>query len=208
VARSPVESLASASQEAGLLLAGVRDDQWDLPTPCADWSVRDVAEHLVGGTRRFARALREGSPTEPPGPAPSASPAEPPAPAPPGPPADPAPGGLAAAYRESAADLLAACAAAGALDRVVTVPFGQVPGVVALHLRLVEALVHGWDVATATGQVARFDDEAVERALDFSRAQLSRIPPGRRPFGPPQPVADDAPVLDRLVARLGRSVPR
>ena len=194
MARSPVESLASASQEAGLLLAGVRDDQWDLPTPCADWSVRDVAEHLVGGTRRFARALRE------------ASPAEPPAPAPPGPPADPAPGGLAAAYRESAADLLAACAAAGALDRVVTVPFGQVPGVVALHLRLVEALVHGWDVATATGQVARFDDESVERALDFSRAQLSRIPPGRRPFGPPQPVADDAPVLDRLVARLGRSV--
>ncbi len=79
---------------------------------------------------------------------------------------------------------------------------------VALHLRLVEALVHGWDLATATGQVVpRYDEALLDQELAFTEAQLSNLPPGRRPFGPPQPVANDAPAIDRLAARLGREVP-
>jgi len=92
------------------------------------------------------------------------------------------------------------------LDRVVTVPFGSVPGAVALQLRLVENLVHGWDLARATGQQARHDDQVAEAALVFTHARLADVPAGRTPFGPPQPVAEDGQALDRLAAALGRRV--
>ena len=184
--RSPVELLASALEEAGRLVESIGSDQWDLPTPCDAWSVRDLAEHLVTGNRTFARALRDDLPP--------AAPVE--------------QCRYAAALRESADELLTALAAPGALQRVVVVPFGRVPGIVALHLRLVEALVHGWDLATATGQAVRFDDESAERALDFSRDKLSEVPAGRSPFGPPQPVDPHAPALDRLAGLLGRAVPQ
>jgi uncharacterized protein (TIGR03086 family) len=69
----------------------------------------------------------------------------------------------------------------------------------------VETLVHGWDLATATGQrLPGSADALAEGVLDFSRALLARLPEGRHPFAPPRPVADDAPALDRLVALLGR----
>ena len=186
MARSPVELLAAALDEAGRLVEGIGPDQWDRPTPCAEWSVGDLTGHLVAGNRLFARALREdllpAAPVER--------------------------DRYAVALRESADELVAAFTAPGALERVVVVPFGRVPAVVALHLRLVEALVHGWDLASATGQVTRFDDESVERGLEFSRAKLSEVPADRSPFGPPQPVDPQAPVLDRLAALLGRAVPQ
>ena len=185
MARSPVELLAAALDEAGRLAEGIRQDQWDAPTPCAEWSVRDLTRHLVAGNRLFARAVREDLP-----------------------PAAPVEQDRYAALRESADELVSAFTAPGALDRVVVVPFGRVPGIVALHLRLVEALVHGWDLASATGQVPRFDDESAERGLEFSRAKLSEVPADRSPFGPPQPVDPQAPVLDRLAALLGRAVPQ
>ncbi len=50
------------------MIAGVRDDQWVLPTPCAEWSVRDLVQHLITGNQLFARTVfGESSSTEPPG---------------------------------------------------------------------------------------------------------------------------------------------
>ena len=161
-------------------------DQWDLPTPCTEWSVRGVVQHLVAGNHLFARALTdEPSPVDLP---------------------DVPAGEWPATYDASADALLAAFSAPGVLERVVTVPFGTVPGAVALQLRLVENLVHGWDLARATGQPARHEDRVAEAALVFTRARLADVPAGRTPFGPPQPVADDSPALDRLAAALGRRV--
>jgi uncharacterized protein (TIGR03086 family) len=88
----------------------------------------------------------------------------------------------------------------------VTIPAGTLPGVVACELRVVEALVHGWDLARATGLPLDFPADLVEESIAFSRVQLGRLPADRTPFGPSQPVADDAPPLDRLAALLGRSV--
>ncbi len=88
---------------------------------------------------------------------------------------------------------------------MVTVPIGAVPGVVALHLRITESLVHGWDLAHSTGQPTDvLPDDLAEHELQFSRRQLPDLPPGRHPFAPSQPVPDDAPALDRLAALLGR----
>ena len=80
-----------------------------------------------------------------------------------------------------------------------------VPAAVALHLRLTELLVHGWDLAIATGQpTVGLPEDVAEQELAFSRHQLTQLPPGRMPFAPPQPVDQDAPAIDRLAALLGR----
>lgn len=187
MADSPIDQLARAHDQTGALIAGVRADQWGGPTPCTEWTVLDLAHHLVAGNVLFERVLR-GNPVDP---------------------AELArtgrdPERLLAAYRESSDALLAAFAIPGAMERVVNVPFGAVPGVVALHLRLVEALVHGWDLARATAQPVNFADDVAEQELQFTLAKLGDIPPERSPFHGPQPVPDDAPAIERLAACLGR----
>lgn len=186
--RSPVEQLAAVLADTGQLVEAIRDDQWDQPTLCTEWSVRDLVDHLVAGNYLFARALLGDSPQA----AESG--------------AELRPGQRAAAYQASAAALLAAFGAPGVMHRIVTVPFGSVPGFVALHLRMVEALVHGWDLAKATGQAPLGDEELAEQEMEFTRSRMADVPPDRSPFGPAQPVAEDAPALHRLVACLGRDV--
>jgi uncharacterized protein (TIGR03086 family) len=183
-----VEQLSQAFDFTDQLIAAVQEGQWAGPTPCAGWSVRDLVTHVVAGNSLFAGALRGGQP--PAAPQGTVMPEA----------------GLLNAYRDSAAELLGAFREPGALDAMVTVPFGTVPGVVALHLRITELLVHGWDLARATGQPAIVPGGLAEQELAFSRSKLADVPPGRRPFGPPQPVAALAPAIDQLAALLGRDV--
>jgi uncharacterized protein (TIGR03086 family) len=183
----PVDQLSVALDAAEQVIAGVRPTQWDSPTGCAEWSVRDLVDHLVAGNFRFAALLSR---------VPSAA-AEVPSDVD----ADRLEG-----YRQSVGALLDAFRRPGALEAVITVPIGSIPGIVALHLRTVEALVHGWDLAVATRQPADFPEDLAEQELTFSRAKLGDLPPGRSPFAPPQPVADDARAIDRLAACLGRPV--
>jgi uncharacterized protein (TIGR03086 family) len=192
VTTSPVEQLTQALDAFGELLAGVGDGQWSAPTPCTDWTVHDLVNHMVGGNRLFAEILR-GDPDA----------------------LSRRQGGLGrdhlgvdpvTAYRDAAEDLLEAFRQPGVMDRLVTVPVGKVPGAGALHLRLVECFVHGWDLARATGQPVEFSADVVEQALTFTRRKLADLPPERAVFAPSQPVADDAPAIDRLAACLGRPV--
>jgi uncharacterized protein (TIGR03086 family) len=182
----PAADLHDALDEAGRLVAGVQLHQWALGTPCEGWSVRNVVQHLVEGNRNLARAFgsdvreQEDDANRP-------------------------DDGWSDAFAEAARALAATVADPEVLGRTVTVPFGTVPGVVAVQLRLVDQLVHGWDVARATGQVPAFDDAAVGRALAFTERTLSQVPAERSPFGPPVPPAADAPPLDRLAALLGHA---
>jgi uncharacterized protein (TIGR03086 family) len=169
------------------LITAVRADQWMAPTPCTEWNVRQLVNHVVRGNRMFAAALR----------------GEPP---PPAEPSDVLGDDPVAAFRAASSEVLEAFGQPGAMERMVTVPFGNVPGAVALHLRNTELLVHGWDLARAIGQPATFPEDVAEQEIQFSRGALGQIPPGRTPFGPSQPVAEDAPAVDRLAALLGRHV--
>lgn len=108
------------------------------------------------------------------------------------------------AYRRAASDVLTAFAQPGVLERDFHVPAGIVPGIAAVHLRAVEELAHGWDLARVTAQRPPFPHEVVERHLEFTRAKLADVPSGQSPFAPPQPVPDHAPPLDRLAVLLGR----
>ncbi len=191
-----LDALAEALDGTAALVAGVTPEQWTGPTPCADWDVRDLVTHLVQGHRIFTEALTGR-------PAPSGEPevgdGDPVDPADRVDPVDPVP-----AYRSTADAMLAAFGAPGSLARPVTVGIGTVPGAVALQLRIVEALVHGWDLAQATGRPLDFRAELAEQALRFTEGALPSIPTGHRPFESPQPVAPDASALHRLVALLGR----
>jgi uncharacterized protein (TIGR03086 family) len=211
----PVDQLCVAIDATGLLISAVRDDQWAAPTPCPEWTVRDLVGHMVTSNYAFVRILGGTAPEAPGRTAPEApggtvpeAPGRRTAPEPPGGAADsPRPdAGLVDAYRDSAAALVGAFRQPGVLGRVHAVPIGPVPGIAALHLRITEVLVHGWDLAHATGQDAVFPEDLAEQELAFSRSKLGDIPPGRTPFAPPQPVPGDAPAIDRLVALLGRDV--
>jgi uncharacterized protein (TIGR03086 family) len=57
----------------------------------------------------------------------------------------------------------------GALESLCRLPFGQMPGQFAIRLHFVENLVHGWDLATATGQDASLDPQLAAVALDMVR---------------------------------------
>jgi uncharacterized protein (TIGR03086 family) len=184
----PVQDLVTALEATGKLISSIGDSSWHDPTPCTDWSVRDLVRHLIAGNLGFAGAVGGGSVPEPP--AESSSDSE-----------------LVAAYRGSASSLVEAFRQPGVLEKVVTVPFGSVPGAMALQLRITEVVVHGWDIATATGQAASFPEDLVEREIEFSRPLIEQIPPGRHPFAPPQPVSTGASAIDRLVALLGRKIP-
>jgi uncharacterized protein (TIGR03086 family) len=189
----PLSPLATALDGAARLVDGVGAAQWELPTPCADWTVRQLVNHLVGGQRLFTRVLG-GEPLPPAGRLGSRADQ------------DQLGDDPATAFRTSAGRLLAASGAPGVIERTWTVPAGTLPGPAVLHLRTVETLVHGWDLARATGQEPSFPEELAEGELAFSRDLLGRLPEGRSPFGPSRPVGSDAPALDRLAALLGREV--
>jgi uncharacterized protein (TIGR03086 family) len=181
------DQLATALGATERLIAAVRDDQWTHPTPCTEWNVRQLVNHVVVGNYRFASILRGEVPPTPEQILQSSD-------------------SPLAAYRDSAASVVGAFRQTGVLESLFTIPFGTVPGAVALHLRMTEALVHGWDLAQATGQSADFPDDLAEQELAFSLAKLGEIPADRTPFAPPQAVAENARAIDRLAACLGRSV--
>jgi uncharacterized protein (TIGR03086 family) len=182
-----LHDLQAAITGAERIVAGIRADQWGLPTPCDGVDVGGLVNHLVTGNLMFA-ALVSGS--EPPtrdgdhlG-------------------ADPL-----GAFRDSAARLSAALRAPGVAARSYPLPMGQVPGAALAGIRITELLGHGWDLARATGQPALFPEDVAERCLAAARDQLRDRPAGpNAPFAPVAAVPDGAPAIDRLAAFLGRPV--
>lgn len=167
------------------VLGAVGDDQLDDPTPCAEWTVRDLLAHVVAGNHRVA-----GS-------------------------AAPAPeelarldaAGLRAAVVASATAAQERFAAPDGLTRMLPMPFGEVPGSVVIGLRTTDLLTHAWDLAAATGQPTDMEPELAEQLLALSRERIQPAfrGPGK-PFAEEQPCDDGLPAADRLAAFLGRSV--
>lgn len=185
-----LDQLSEALESVRPLVAGVRADQWSAPTPCAEWSVHDLLNHLVGGNLLYAGVLSGGGPVT----------------VPPAQTVDRLGSDPLGAWTDSAQALLDAFGAPGALEQTITVPFGTVPGFAALHLRIIESLVHGWDLARATGQTGDFPAYLAEQGLAIAQLRLGDIPADRSPFAPSVPITDDAPAIDRLAACLGRDV--
>jgi uncharacterized protein (TIGR03086 family) len=169
------------------VVAGIGADQWAAPTPCTELDVRGVLNHLVRGNVLFAAVIRD-EPRPEPG-------------------TDHLGGDPLAAYQRTAGRLREAFGAPGVLDSLYAAPFGTGPGAVLAHVRVVEVLTHGWDLARATGQSGSFPDDVAERALAGIRRALTERPQGPgAPFAAEIAVPPDAPAVDRLAGFLGHPV--
>jgi uncharacterized protein (TIGR03086 family) len=166
------------------LIAPLDDAQLDAPTPCAGFAVRDVLEHMVGGATMFAAAFRGQVPVDPPA------------------------RDLVAAFPAAMAELGDAVRSPGALDRTISAPFGDVPGEDFARFVALDGLVHGWDIATATGQTYDPPAPIVAAVNDF--AQQAVVPAMREAgmFAAPTPAPSDATPIELLVAFTGRRVER
>ncbi|CKL84886.1 TIGR03086 family protein [Mycobacterium tuberculosis] len=165
------------------LLANVRADQLGGPTPCSEWTINDLIEHVVGGNEQVGRW--------------AASPIEPPA----------RPDGLVAAHQAAAAVAHEIFAAPGGVSATFKLPLGEVPGQVFIGLRTTDVLTHAWDLAAATGQSTDLDPELAVERLAAARALVGPQfrGPGK-PFADEKPCPRERPPADQLAAFLGRTV--
>jgi uncharacterized protein (TIGR03086 family) len=169
----------------GDLLGGVSATQWEAPTPCPDWNVRALVNHVVMGQHVFIAALHGQD-------RPDVT-------------ADYLGSDPVGAFRQSTETLLTAFDLDGVMSKTIKVPFGEIPGFGAMHLRTIEGLVHGWDLAQATGQSTSFPEELAGTELVFAQNAIGAVPREGR-FGDEKSAAPDAPALEHLAALLGRVV--
>lgn len=167
------------------VLAGVAPGRWNAPSPCAGWSAADVAGHVIGDLRE-TEAMARGRDTESEADDPGSAAGD-----------DPL-----AAWRVARIDMMAALDSA-ALARLVPGPWGVMPLSEILERSGMEFLVHTWDMAQATGQVAVLDPGLVRDALGPARqfAPLARL---SGLVGPECAVPEDADDLTRLLAIFSR----
>ena len=151
----PLTQLDQLGPHLGGVVAGIRPDQLDAPTPCDDFTVRGVLEHMIGGATAFAAAYRGTD----------ARRARPPA-------------TRSATFGAVLGDLVAAISAPGALDQTVPAPFGEVPGDTFARFVVLDGLVHGWDMAVATGQPYEPPDELVAAVDAFAHQALDPLRDG------------------------------
>ena len=175
----PIAQLEQLGPHLGTVVAGIGEDELDNPTPCADFTVRGVLEHMIGGATAFAAAYRGEPPVEP-----DLS--------------DPL-GGFGAALT----DLVGAITAPGALDQTVQAPFGPLPGETFARFVVLDGLVHGWDMATATGQAYDPPAGLVAAAEDFAHQVLDPLRDGQTFADATDPAPGAAPIV-RLAAYTGR----
>ena len=172
------------------IVAGIRDDQWDLPTPCEGWTVRDLLNHIVAGNL-WAAALARGRTIDEVGSALDG---------------DMLRAGPVAAYDMSAESAASVFELPGALEAPCAVSYGPVPGSVYAGHRFIDVLIHGWDLAAATGQSTDLDPSLVEACWEVVRPQLSLLQ-GSGEFGAatPSSAEDQTESQASLLAALGRS---
>jgi uncharacterized protein (TIGR03086 family) len=180
--------LAPQAAEVARVIAGVRDDQLPDPTPCAGTPVAAILDHFVGLTVAFRQAAEKEELAG-------------------GPSADAA--HLPADWRTRLPTQLDGLVAAWAMPSAwegmtqiagMRMPAGAV-GVVAGN----EVLIHGWDLAVATGQGYEVDPAVAQACLEFGEGFAVGAPEARDAiYGPVVPVPADAPVFDRLLGQTGR----
>jgi uncharacterized protein (TIGR03086 family) len=181
-AMDPVAQLTELAPALAGVIGGLRPDQLDQPTPCAEFTVRGVLEHMILGATAFSAAYRGEAPSDP-------DLEEP-----------------LLAVQAALGDLVASIGAPGALDRSIDGPFGEVDGESFARFVVLDGLVHGWDLATATGQGYEPSDELVAAASAYARGTLDPLRDGQTFKGALEPATDATPI-ERLAAYTGRTVP-
>ena len=179
-------------QGAAGTIAGALDHatpaQLAAPSPCTEWTRRDVLNHMIGASGMFAACARGESQPFPDW---SVMP-------------DWVGDDPAASYRRSAAALIAAYSAPGVLGGEVTMPWGAMPAAFALNVITADHVTHSWDLARTAGLPIVIDDDAAGAALATMQVAVSAEFRAAGFYGPEQTAPEDAATMDRLAAFTGR----
>lgn len=182
------ELFEKAAEWAATKVKSVTADHLSSDTPCDEWDVKALTNHMTSGVDFLARAARGE---------------------------DPDPNGFTADYvgDDPATAYSAALAAAkkelkqpGLLEKTLNLPFGEMPAQVALSIFAADQITHGWDLAKATGQDATIPPELAKAALGVVGGNIGDDRRGEGKFFKAEvPVSESASDQDKLIAYLGRN---
>lgn len=175
----PLTQFSQLGPVLGGVISELQPEQLDLPTPCADFTVRGVLEHMIAGATAFAAAYRGVAPAEPDLTEPVSS------------------------VQRALGELADAIAEPGALDRTIDAPFGAIDGESFARFVVLDGLVHGWDLATATRQPYDPPAEVVAAADGFAHDVLDPLRDGQTFAAAVDPDPGATPI-ERLAAYTGR----
>ena len=168
-------------------MAKIGDDQWGSPTPCADWDVRALVNHLVG-ENLWTAPLLEGTTIAEVGTAYDG---------------DVLGDDPKGAWSSASATALAAAAEPGAAGRITHLSFGDTPATEYLSQLFADHLIHGWDLARGIGADETMDPELVEACAAWFAGMEALYRSGGAIADHVQ-VPDDADAQTKLLASFGR----
>ncbi|GAB2970493.1 TIGR03086 family metal-binding protein [Amycolatopsis acidiphila] len=165
----------------------VGGEQWDAPTPCTEWSVRDLVNHLVS-EQLWVPHLLAGETIEEVG--------------------DRYDGDVlgddpVGVWEKASAAARESWTAPGATDRQVHLSYGEADAADYGWQMTLDFAVHAWDLATGIGAEQPMADDVAEALLTTMGPQVQAWQ-GIGLFAPPVPVPESASAPDRLLALVGR----
>ena len=194
-APDPITIFEKASLRVQEIMAGIRQDQGHDATPCTEWNVLDVMNHIIGGAEVLAGSLEGNIPEGVGGVSPVSSYS-----------GEEDVSKLAEAYADESARVLTAANQPGAMEAAT--PGGMMTVPQFLIAMATDHIIHGWDLARATGQDDALDADVVQVAYAMMTSPEGSmfVDMGRQMgfVGPRVSVADDARLQDKLVAHMGR----
>jgi uncharacterized protein (TIGR03086 family) len=193
----------AALTTATAVVAEVRPEQLDGPTPCSEFTVRDLLGHLVGMVDRITAIGRGENPFTVP-------------------PRDVAGDAWLDAWNAAVDEYVAVWTDDAALEVPSPLPWAPGDGRVVVAMYVTELTIHTWDLATALGITPAWDQAVLELAVQGVGTGMpatdrhatfapikAQLPPDLAalpdPFADAVPVPDDAPLIDRIVAWSGRT---
>jgi uncharacterized protein (TIGR03086 family) len=183
-----VEQLDQIIPMLDAIVDRITPEQLGRPTPCANFAVVDVLEHMIDGATVFAPAFRGTTAAAAGIPAEDGTPQQ--------------------RFHPAMADLLGAVHAPGAQDRTIAAPFREMPGSVFASYVAFDGLVHGWDLAFATGLPYTPSEALVSEVASFARQLLTPEMRDGDTFADETEAPPGSSELERLVAFSGRHVNR
>jgi uncharacterized protein (TIGR03086 family) len=180
---------AAAMREFDWRVRAIRPEQWENPTPCSEWDVRELVNHLVV-EQLWAPLLLDGATVDDVGDRFGG---------------DQLGDDPVAAWERAAAAAREAFAAPGVLRRSVELSYGSRPADGYCQEMTMDLTAHAWDLARGIGVDEHLDEHLVRHVLSFVEPQVEQLA-GTGLFGRPVEVSENADVQTRLLAVLGRKV--
>jgi uncharacterized protein (TIGR03086 family) len=178
-----IERIELATAEAQKAIDAITSDDMAKQTPCAEFDVKALLNHVIAGMAMLKTAATGGKATPPEGNIVGDDPA--------------------AQYRSAREELMGVLREPGVFDKTWEMPFGAMPGKMMAGIAFMEHLTHAWDIRKATGQPTELPEGIVSECMGLVQPMDAML---RMPgvCGPAVEVPDSASPTDKLVAFMGR----